>query len=165
MPRLARILILGGGLRGRRLAAAMHREGHAVRIVSRSETARVEVEAVGAECFRGDPDRLGTLRGALEGVAVVCWLFATATGKPEQVQALHDSRLRAFLAGAVDSTMRGFLYEAAGAPELAATLAAGRSTVEEIARRNAIPTAFLSANPCDVEAWVGAARATLSVFL
>jgi hypothetical protein len=165
MPPLARLLIVGGGLRGRRLAGAVAQEGHAVRIVSRSEARRADIEAAGAECFIGDPDRLGTLRGALEGVTVACWLLGSASGPPEQVQALHDSRLRAFLVQAIDSTMRGFVYEAAGPPALAAALAAGRRTAQEVSERNAIPVAFLTADPADIEAWLVAARATLSLFL
>jgi uncharacterized protein YbjT (DUF2867 family) len=143
----------------------MVEEGHAVRIVSRSDAHRADIQAAGAECFIGDPDRLGTLRGALEGVTVACWLLGTATGEPEQVCALHGSRLRAFLVQAVDTTMRGFLYEAAGPPALAATLAEGRRTAEETAGRNAIPVAFLTADPADIETWMAAARATLSLFL
>jgi hypothetical protein len=165
MAPLARLLIVGGGLRGRRLAAVMTEEGNAVRIVSRSDSPRADIEAAGAECFIGDPDRLGTLRGALEGVTVACWLLGTAAGEPEQVRALHGSRLRSFLVQAVDTTMRGFLYEAAGPPALATTLAEGRRTVEEIAGRNAIPVAFLTADPSDIETWTAAARATLSLFL
>jgi hypothetical protein len=143
----------------------MAQEGHAARIVSRSDSCRAEIEAAGAECFIGDPDRLGTLRGALEGVTVACWLLGTATGPPEQVQALHGPRLRAFLMQAVDTTVRGFLYEAAGPPGLATALAEGRRTVQEVAERNAIPVAFLTADPADVDTWLLAARANLSLFL
>jgi hypothetical protein len=156
MPAVARLLILGGGCRGRQLAAEVVSEGHAARIVTRSEVGRKEIEAAGAECFIGDPFRLGTLRGALEGVAVACWLFTTATGSPEELQDLYTSRLPAFLGAAVDSTMRGFIYEAS--PE-------GAPHVEEIARRNAIPAAALTADPHDVDLWLQAARATLSLYL
>jgi hypothetical protein len=155
-PAVARLLILGGGLRGRRLAAEAVGEGHAVRIVSRSSARRAEIEAVGAECFVGDPNRLGTLRGVLEGVAVACWLLGTASGASEEVRELHGSRLPAFLAQAVDSTMRGFLYEVP---------AEGAQLVEDIARRNAIPAAALTADPRDVDSWLLAARAALSAFL
>ncbi len=158
-------MIVGGGRRGRRLAAAVGDEGHAVRIVSRSDARRADIEAVGAEYFVGDPDRLGTLRGALEGVTVACWLLGTASGPPEQVQALHGSRLRSFVVQAVDTTVRGFLYEASGPPALTAVLAEGRRIVAEVATRNAIPVAFLTADPSDVETWLGAARANLSLFL
>jgi hypothetical protein len=153
---VARLLILGGGCRGRQLAAEVLREGHAARIVSRSEAGRRAIETTGGECFVGDPNRLGTLRGALEGVTVACWLLATATGPPAELRDLDMSRLPAFLGAAVDSTMRGFVYEASreGAPH-----------VEEIARRNAIPATALTANPHDVDLWLEAARAALSLYL
>jgi uncharacterized protein YbjT (DUF2867 family) len=153
---VARLLILGGGCRGRQLAAEVVSEGHAARIVTRSEAGRGAIEATGAQCFVGDPNRLGTLRGALEGVAVVCWLLATATGPPEELRDLYESRLPAFLGAAVDSTMRGFLYEAP---------AEGAPHVEEIAHRNAIPATVLTADPHDVDLWMRAARATLSPYL
>lgn len=127
-----------------------------MRIVSRSEDRRADIEAVGAECVLGDPNRLGTLRGVLEGVTVVCWLLGTATGEPERLRELHHSRLPAFLGQAIDSTMRGFLYEA---PAESALL------VEDLARRNAIPAAALTADPRDVDSWLRAARAALSAFL
>jgi hypothetical protein len=149
-------LILGGGLRGRRLAAAAIDEGLLVRIVSRSEARRAEIETLGAELFVGDPNRLGTLRGALEGVTVVCWLLGTAGGPPEQLRELDVSRLPAFLGGLVDSTVRGFLYEATPA---------GAALVREIAQRNSIPAVALNADPREEDLWLAEARAGLSVFL
>ncbi len=141
------------------MAAEIIGEGHAVRIVTRSEAGRGEIEAVGAECVIGDPNRLGTLRGVLEGVTVACWLLATATGSPDEVRELRVSRLPAFLGQAIDSTMRGFLYEAS---DLASE---GSRLVEEVASRNAIPAVALTADPCDRNAWILAARATLSLYL
>ncbi len=169
MPAVARLLILGGGCRGRQLAAEVVSEGHAARIVTRSEARRGEIEATGAECFIGDPNRLGTLRGALEGVAVVCWLLATATGPPEELRDLHVSRLSAFLGASVDSTMRGFLYEApaagSGVAAQAYAIGEGRQSVEEVAARNAISAIALTADPRDPDSWQRAARAALSPYL
>jgi hypothetical protein len=157
MPAVARLLILGGGCRGRQLAAEVLSDGHAaVRIVTRSDSYRAGIEAVGAECFIGDPNRLGTLRGVLEGVTVACWLFATATGPPEQLRELHLSRLPAFLGTAIDSTMRGFVFEA---PTDAARV------VQDIARRNAIVATALTADPHDAGLWLAEVRATLSPYL
>jgi hypothetical protein len=153
---VARLLILGGGCRGRQLAAEVIERGHAARIVTRSEARRGEIEAVGAECLIGDPNRLGTLRGALAGVTVACWLLGTATGSDEQLRELHISRLPAFLGQAIDSTMRGFIYEAP---------VEGAHIVEGIARRNAIPAAALTVDPRDGDSWLPAARAALSAFL
>jgi len=111
---VARILIVGGGCRGRALAAQMVGEGHAVRITTRTEAGRSAIEATGAECFVGTPDRLATLRAALESVTIACWLMGTASGDPQHLRALHSSRLRFFLAQVIDTTVRGFLYEASG---------------------------------------------------
>jgi hypothetical protein len=170
IPHVARLLILGGGCRGRQLAAEVVSEGHAARIVTRSEVGRETIEATGSQCFVGDPNRLGTLRGALEGVTVACWLLATATGSSEELNDMYLSRLPAFLGAAVDSTMRGFVYEApAGAAgvdgEFASAIGEGGRAVEDVAARNAISIAALTADPHDVDLWMRAARATLSPYL
>jgi hypothetical protein len=165
---VARVLILGGGCRGRQLAAEIIGEGHAVRIVTRSEAGRAEIEAVGAECVIGDLNRLGTLRGVLEGVTVACWLLATAEGSPDEVRQLHVSRLPAFLGQAIDSTMRGFLYEAPDLTEASAQVHAileGARRVEEVAGHNAIPAVALTVDPHARAPWIQAARATLSLYL
>jgi len=46
-----------------------------VRITTRTDSGRAAIEAVGAECLIGTPDRLASLRGALEGVTVACWML------------------------------------------------------------------------------------------
>lgn len=112
------------------------------------------------ECFIGDPNRLGTLRGVLEGVTVACWLLATASGPAEELHELHVSRLPAFLGQAIDSTMRAFVYEAPGA-----VLAEGAQLARDVAQRNAIPVAVLTADPSDGDLWLRDARATLSPYL
>lgn len=133
-----------------------------MRITTRSESGRAAIEATGAECLIGTPDRLASMRGALDGVTIACWMLATVQGDPPQVQALHGSRVESFLSQAIDTTMRGFIYEAAGltvgglavAQE---TLPAGERIVRTIAERNAIPVAILKADVEDSEAWqVGA---------
>jgi hypothetical protein len=157
-------LIVGGGCRGLRLAGDAVGEGHAVRIVTRTEAGRGAVEAVGAECWIGDPDRLGTLRGALESVTIACWLLGSASGPEEQLRALHGPRLRAFLGHATDTTVRGVVYEAAGtaAGEL---LAAGELIAAEVAGANAMPLAILGADPHDLPAWLEQARAAVDSLL
>jgi hypothetical protein len=162
---VARLLILGGGCRGLRLAEWAGREGHAVRIVTRAEERRAPIEAVGGECRIGDPNRLGTLRGALEGVAIACWLLGDASGSEEQLRALHGPRLRAFMESAIDTTVRGVLYEAAGSAACAGPLAAGERITREIAVRNSIPLAVLRADPADPPRWLEQARAAVDVLL
>jgi hypothetical protein len=151
---VARILIVGGGCRGRRLAARLAGEGgHAVRITTRTDSARAAIEAVGAECLIGSPDRLASLRGALEGVTVACWLLGSPAGGPAQARALHGPRVESFLSQAIDTTMRGFVYEAAGVTVAPRIRAEGERIVRTIARRNAIPARILRGDIEDGELW------------
>lgn len=190
---MARLLIVGGGCRGRLLAAGLVAEGQAVRIVTRSESRRASIEAAGAECVIADPDRLGTLRPALEAVTVACWLLATARGPRQQVEALHGARLERFVHQLIDTTVRGLVYEA---PSLASAAAAGGSEgalpngagavtdgggVDEVvapavviegrriatalAQRNAIPLSVLTADPGDQDAWLSQARVATASLL
>ena len=162
---MARILIVGGGCRGRLLATQMVGEGHAVRITTRSPAGREAIEAAGAECYLGTPDRLATLRAALEGVTIACWLLAAARGSEQQLRALHSSRLSYFLGQAIDTTVRGFVYEAAGARVPREVLAEGKRTVRELGARNAIPVAILSEDPSDTGTWLAGARGALEALL
>ena len=72
-----------------------------------------EIEAAGAEAVLADPDRLATLVGALDHVAVIVLLLGSASGSPEQLAALHGPRLDALLHKLLDTTVRGVVYEAA----------------------------------------------------
>jgi hypothetical protein len=161
---VARILIVGGGCRGRQLAAALTGEGYAVRITTRSEHARAAIEAAGAECWVGTPDRLATLRGSLENVSILCWLLATAAGSAEELQALHGSRLELFLTQAIDTTVRGFVYEAHGTGASAGLVREGELLARALVERNEIPAAFLTADPGDAD-WLSQARAAVDSLL
>jgi hypothetical protein len=155
---VARVLIVGGGCRGRTLAGALVGEGHAVRITTRTQAGRAAIERAGAECWVGTPDRLATLRGSLENVTVACWLLGSASGTAQELRALHTTRLEFFLSQAIDTTVRGILYEATGthvAPEI---LAEGERIVREVTARNAIPYRGLTALLADRDAWLRAAR-------
>jgi nucleoside-diphosphate-sugar epimerase len=162
---VARILIVGGGCRGRQLAAGLVEEGNAVRITTREERGREAIESAGAECWIGTPDRLATLRGSLDRVAILCWLLGTARGSDEELTALFTTRLELFLTQAIDTTVRGVVYEAAGegVPEGA------RVAGEEIARRltsgNRIPAVMLGSEPGAVAPWLAEARAAVTRLL
>jgi uncharacterized protein YbjT (DUF2867 family) len=161
-------LIVAGGCRGRRLAGELVGEGHAVRVTTRTESGRAAIEAAGAECWIGTPERLGTLRTALESVTIVCWLLGTATGSEDQLAALHGSRLESFLGQAIDTTVRGFVYEAsgvAGGAVPADVLAGGERIVRRVAARNEIPVGFLRADSGDAEAWLVDAHAEIGALL
>jgi hypothetical protein len=123
---MARFLIVGGGsCRALALTRDLVAEGHAVRSVTRGGS-RDAIEEAGGEAWIGDPDVIGTLRYALEGVTVLLWLLGhVATTE------LHGSRLAMMLEKTIDTTARGVVYEAG--PE------EGVATVERIAGYNEIP--------------------------
>ncbi len=162
---MARVLIVGGAERGLCLARELIGEGHAVRVVTSASERRKAVEATGAQCMVGTPARLATLQGALEHVTIACWLLADADGGPERVTALHGPRLEQFLSGAIDSTLRGFLYESGGDVVPKDVLAEGERIVSETAARNSIPVAILMADPAGVEAWLVQAQAAIGHLL
>lgn len=114
---MARFLILGGGPNATALVDALEREGHVV--------------SAGAHADRG----------ALEHVAIVCWLDGSS---PER-----------FLLRSVDSSMRGFVYQAAGRER----------SVLETAKQNSIPVAILTASPDDLDGWLTQARSALGALL
>ncbi len=82
-----------------------------------------------------------TDRRALEHVAIVCWLDGSS---PER-----------FLLGSVDSSMRGFLYQAGDRERL----------VSETAARNSIPVAILTADPADIDVWLAQALGGIGALL
>ena len=161
---MARILVVGGGCRGRELAGWLSGEGHAVRITTRRAEKREAIERAGAECWPGTPERLATLRGALDGVAIACWLLAGAEGSEEELAELHTRRLEFFLTQMIDTTVRGFVYEASGsAPH--GVLVEGERIVRALGERNAIPVEFLRADPADAARWLLDVRAAIESLL
>jgi hypothetical protein len=156
---VARVLIVGGGCRGRSLAEGLIASGHAVRTTTRSDGGREPIERLGAECWVGTPDRLATLRGALDNVAVACWLLGTATGSTEELAALHTTRLELFLTQAIDTTARGLVYETGG------PAAEGEEIVRRLTDRNAIPVRWLREDPRDTPKWLAAASEAVESFL
>jgi NAD(P)-dependent dehydrogenase (short-subunit alcohol dehydrogenase family) len=143
---VARILIIGCGGRGQALARDLVADGHAVRGTTRSPERAAAIEAAGAEAYVGDPDVVGTLMGALDGVTIACWLLATADN-PE----LHAGRLRMFCEKLVDTPVRGLVYEAGG----------GEAIVRDAERIWNIPLAVLGVPPSDCEMWQRAARSSV----
>lgn len=159
------LLVGGGSCRGLELARRLAADGHAVRVATRTEDRRAAIEAAGAECWIGTPDRIGTLRYALDNVTVALWLLGTASGEPELVGPLHGSRLKMMLEKVTDTTLRGFVYEAAGPlpPEL---YAEGATEVRWANEHNEIPFRLLEADPRgDRDAWLAAALAAVDSLL
>jgi uncharacterized protein YbjT (DUF2867 family) len=161
---MARIVVVGCGCRGQALARELRREGHAVRGTTRTEARRAAIEDAGAECYIGDPDRIGTLTYALDGATVLCWLMGSAAGTEQDLAALHGTRLQMLLERAIDTTVRGVVYEAAGTAD-PSLLAAGRAAVERARGTSEIPYALIEQDPSDHAAWLGAARAAVGSLL
>jgi hypothetical protein len=161
---VARILLVGGGCRARSLARTLLDDGHAVRITTRSESGRAAIEAIGAECWIGTPDRIASLRYALENVTIAGWLLGTARGTDVELGELHGSRLAFFCSQTIDTTVRGLLYEAAGCVA-AGVLAAGADLIAAKAAYNEIPLRILDADPADLEGWLAQAREAIATLL
>ena len=153
---MARCLIIGCGCRGSTLARALLDEGHVVRGTTRDAARRGVIEAAGAQCTVADPDRLGTMIGALDHVTVAVILLGSAEGSPETLAELHGPRLQALLTRMVDSTIKGVVYEARGSVDRD-LLEAGAVQVEAFKGRSRARIALLGADPGDHEAWLGAA--------
>jgi uncharacterized protein YbjT (DUF2867 family) len=123
---VARVLIVPCGCRGQALARELVAAGHAVRGTTRSDDHTAAIAATGAEPYVGDPDRIGTLMGALAGVTIVCWLLGRVPDGD-----LHGGRLRMLFEKLVDTPVRGVVYERA--------LAAGEEIARDAAQRWRIP--------------------------
>ena len=161
---MARVLLVGGGRAGLALIRELETEGHAVRAVSRRPQRRAELEAAGAEFWPGDPDRIGTLRYALDNVTILCWFLGAATGDLAAVRALHGSRLEMMLLRTVDTTVRGVAYEAAG-PVGPEALRTGVDEVRRAHETHGIPYRLVDTDRADQTAWVAAAAAAVRELL
>jgi hypothetical protein len=123
---MARVLIVGAGsCRALALTRELVAEGHAVRGVTRGAH-KEAIELAGGEAWIGDPDVVGTLRYAAENVTLLLWLLGGVVQDD-----LHGSRLEMMLEKTIDTTVRGFVYEA-GPPQ-------GVEVVERMATYNEIP--------------------------
>jgi uncharacterized protein YbjT (DUF2867 family) len=135
---VARALIVGCGCRGRALGQALLADGWAVRGTSRREEGLTAIEAAGIEPALADPERPATLLDLVGDVAVVYWLLGSAVGGPENVVAIHGSRLERFLERLVETPVRRFVYEASGSVE-AAILDRGAAAVRTAGETWRIP--------------------------
>ncbi|HWI22598.1 MAG TPA: hypothetical protein VNT22_08290 [Baekduia sp.] len=147
-----RVLLVGGGIgvggsgdRGLQLARVLISEGHAVRAAV-DESHRAAVEAAGCECWVGDPDRIGSLRYALENVTVLLWML----GDVDRAE-LHGPRLQMMMERTIDTTVRGVTYETFGPHG-----DEGREVVVRMATKNEIPFVLIDRDPEDVDAWLAA---------
>jgi NADPH-dependent 2,4-dienoyl-CoA reductase/sulfur reductase-like enzyme len=101
-----RALVVGGGERALAVARTLAADGHAPRVVVEDPADAAAARDAGGEPWEGTPDRIGTLRYALDNVTVVLWLLG------DRVEGeLHGSRLEMLLERLIDTTVRGFVYE------------------------------------------------------
>lgn len=161
---MARCLIIAGGERGERLAAALRADGHAVRMTTRDPSRLHALQEGGIDAVLGDPDRVATLAPALDHVAVAYVLLGSASGTAQALQALHTTRLDMLLSKIVDSTVRGIVYEAAGSVD-AGVLGAGAQRVRDFAADARVPLVILDTDPDEHDAWLAAARAAVAQVL
>jgi hypothetical protein len=113
---------------------------------------------------RGAHDRIASLRYALEGVTIACWLLGTARGGEDELAALHGSRLAFFCTQAIDTTVRGLIYEAAGCVDRA-ILDAGADLLIAKAAYSEIPLRVIDSDPADSALWVAQARTAIAELL
>jgi hypothetical protein len=142
-----RALLVGGGCRGLELTRSLTADGHAVRVVTRSPDRDEEIRAAGGEPWIGDPDRIGTLRYALDNVTVLIWALGTV-GAEE----LHGSRLEMMLERTVDTMVRGVIYERGR----------GEAIVERLCSLNEMPYRFIDADAPD---WPRVVRGAIDALL
>jgi uncharacterized protein YbjT (DUF2867 family) len=161
---VARCLIIGCGCRGRTLARELGRQGHAVRGTTRRSEQVPQIEAAGAEAVVADPDRLGTLVGALDHVSVALILLGSAQGTAQELSDLHGPRLQALLTKMIDTTIHGVVYEASGSAPVE-LLQAGAAAAQAFAERSRAEVALLEADPAASEAWLQAALGCVEAVL
>jgi uncharacterized protein YbjT (DUF2867 family) len=150
---LARALIVGCGCSGRALGGELRDEGWEVRGTSRDEEGLVAIEGAGIEPARADPERPGTILDLVGDVAVVLWLLGSATGRQEDLEAIHGPRLEGLLERLVDTPVRGFVYEGAGTvdPKL---LAGGAELVRNAQSTWRVPVAITKTLRSEGPQWV-----------
>jgi len=137
-----RALIVGCGCHGRALGQRLASNEWQVRGTSRDADRLEAIEAAGLEAAPADPDRPGTILELCRDVSVVVWLLGSASGEPDQLDAIHGPRLERLLEKLVESPVRGFAYEAAGSVP-SESLERGREAVERAAETWRIPVTLI----------------------
>jgi nucleoside-diphosphate-sugar epimerase len=161
---MARALIIGCGCRGQTLARALRDQGHQVRGTTRTGNRLDQIEAAGAEAVIADPYRLATVTPLLEGVSVVIWPMGSATGTPEEIDAVHTTRLETLLTKLVDSGVRGLVYEATGTVR-GDLLRQGAAQVRKSGEWFRMPVEVVEHDPEDIAGWTEEMRAAVTRIL
>jgi hypothetical protein len=87
-------------------------------------------------------------------------VLGSASGSPDEIRALHGTRLEMLLTKLVDTTVRGVVYEARGSVQ-DEVLSSGVDRVRRFAERSLARVAMLTADPALPQQWVSAALATV----
>lgn len=157
---MARALVVGCGCRGRELGIRLLDAEWQVRGTTRRAEGIAAIETAGIEAAVADPDRIGTIVDLVGDVAVVAWLLGSASGHPDQVEALHGPRLERLCEEIVDTPVRGLIYEAVGTVP-AELLSEGRRICSDASQRWHIPVAVLEHDPADPGGWSAAAQSAV----
>ncbi len=135
------------------LGRGLAERGWAVRGTTRDPAKLQGIEADGIEATLADPGQVATVLEQIEGVSLIYWLLAGATGEREAVVALHTARLERLLEEIVDTPVRGLVYEMAihlEPADAARTFEALRHAGESWR----IPYEVVDAGPDDHELWL-----------
>ena len=111
---MARALIVGCGCRGRLVGKRLLAEGWEVRGTSRTEEGLVAIGEAGIEPALADPLHPHTVLELVGDVTIVLWVLASAQGPPEELSAIHGSRLERLMERLIETPVRGFVYEMKG---------------------------------------------------
>jgi len=119
-----------------------------VRGTSRREEGLAAIEAVGIEPALGDPEQPATVLDLVSDVTILYWLLGSASGKREDIEAIHGSRLERLLERLVETPVRRFVYEAFGSVD-EAILESGAASVEAASNRWHIPVEIQRSPRCN----------------
>ena len=158
---MARALLVGCGCHGRELGRALLDDGWAVRGTCRGAAGAAAIREAGIEPAIADPDRVGTVLDHVGDVTVLAWLLGSATGTPEEIEAINRLRLGSLLEKLVDSPVRGFVYEGAGSVDRS-VLDAGAELVERAGRTWMIPIRVVRAERDGDGGWAAAMAAAVT---
>jgi hypothetical protein len=111
---LARALIVACGCRGCLLGKRLLAEGWEVRGTSRTDDGLAAIREAGIEPALADPLHPHTVLELVADVTIVLWLLASAQGPPEELSAIHGSRLERLMERLIETPVRGFVYEMEG---------------------------------------------------
>ena len=112
---MARALIVGCGCRGQQLGKRLVAAGWQVRGTTRDPGYAEDILGARLEAVVADPDRAASILDHVGDVTLVFWLLGSARGRARLIAAVHGPRLERLMEKLVDTPVRGFVYEAAGA--------------------------------------------------